>query len=132
MLSNISFITLTLQTQNSLRHPNHSLSHSNTFTLSLKHPNHSLSPSNTLLLQTPKPSPETLTLLVTIPSLADTHSNTQTPSLYRKRSPHPYLHLDIQNPFSPYPFVKIPPCFSFQHPTNKSSDFFHRVPKFQF
>ena len=59
--------------------------------------------------------------------------DTQTPSLYWKRSPHPYLHLDIQNPFSPYPFVKIPHCLSpFNIPPTKVQIFSLEYPSFNF
>ena len=101
--SHLSLLTLSITvSKNSLKHPNHSLSHLNTQTLTLKHS----PPSNT----------ETLTLPETIPSLVATHSDTQTftlpKTLLSSATRKPSVKIPLILLFCLYPFVKIPPCLS--------------------
>ena len=134
MIINSSYKNSIFKRSKSLKHVFKNLTrYSHTFKHSLRHPNHSLSHSNTQTLKYSTPSDtKTLTLPKTIPSSAATHLDTQTFTL-----PGTLLSLAARKPLVKIPFI-LPFCqnpslfVSFQHPTNKSLDFFHRAPQFQF
>ena len=117
--SHLSLLTLSITvSKNSLKHPNHSLSHLNTQTLSsFKHWNPHSTGDNPLIGGHSFRHP-------------NLHSTKDAPFIGNQKT---FSQNPVNLTLLSLPFCQNPSLFvSFQHLTNKSSDFFHRAPKFQF